>query len=329
MVGDNRHSHHGVEQGREPRLHLPHAGEGRRHVAGRRPSRASRQATPAAYRSGSGWRPFRRPSTSTIRSRALSPMAGIEAWPARPSVREPEAKHPLLPHAQRVEAAALVLDDLPGALVHDHVAAHLVGHVLAQPLGADRRARLLVARRDHQQLARGRPPPGAAERARGCDLARDLSLHVQRASPPYVAIAQLARPRVDAPLRGIREHRVDVAQITEPRPVRRAAQPGNEVRPLVAHSQQLALEPGRLELATQELLGRSLVAGRVDSVEPDQPLEQCGRVVSKGHRLIMNDPHVDRRVARQVDRRVARLVYIASMAVDVTSARRPSAACCA
>ena len=98
--------------------------------------------------------------------------------------REPEAEHSLLPHAQRVEATALVLDDLPGTLVHDHVAAHLLGHVLAQPLGADRRARLLVARRDHEQLARGRPPPGAAERARGCHLARDLSLHVQARLAP-------------------------------------------------------------------------------------------------------------------------------------------------
>ena len=211
---------------------------------------------------------------------------------------EPEAKHPLLPHAQRVEAAALVLDDLSGPLVHDHVAPHLLGHVLAQPLGADRRPRLLVARRDHEQLPRSRPPSGAGERARGGHLARDLSLHVQGAPPPHVAIAQLARPRVDAPFRGVCEHRVDVAQITEARPLRRTAQTGNEVRALVAHSQQLALEPGRLELTAQQLLGQPLVAGRVHRVEPDQPLEQRGRIVSEGHGRIMNDRHVDRPAAR-------------------------------
>ena len=61
------------------------------------PSRASRQAIPAAYRSGSGWRPSSRPSTSIMRSRALSPIAGIEAWPARPSVESLKRNTPFSP----------------------------------------------------------------------------------------------------------------------------------------------------------------------------------------------------------------------------------------
>ena len=57
-----------------------------------------------------------------------------------------------------------------------------------------------------------------------------------------------------------------------PRPRRRAIRFG---RPSTA-DEQLALEAGRRERVAQELLRRLLVAGRVDRVEADQPLQQLG-----------------------------------------------------
>jgi hypothetical protein len=48
--------------------------------------------------------------------------------------------------------------------------------------------------------------------------------------------------------------------------------------------QQFALESSLLELISQHLLRGSLVPRRVDRVQPDQALEQGGRVVSEGHR---------------------------------------------
>ena len=81
-----------------------------------------------------------------------------------------------------------------------------------------------------------------------------------------------------------------MAQITEPLSLRLTAQTRDQVRALVARAQQLALEPGRLELSAQQLLRGPLVPGRVHGVEPDQPLEQRGRLVRERHGRIMKTP---------------------------------------
>ena len=226
----------------------------------RSPVSASSDATPAGYASNGGWRPSSRPSTSTIRSSALSPMPGMDACPARPSVARAEAEHALLTYTERVHAPSVEVEHLPRTLVHDHVAPHLFGNVVAQPLRAVGRARLLVARDDDQQLAALRPPSRAPETARRGDLARDLSLHVEGAASPHEAVLDLPGPRVDAPLGRIREHGVDVAQITEPLSLGLAAQPRDQVGPLLRRAHQLALEARRLELGAQHLLRRPLVA---------------------------------------------------------------------
>ena len=103
--------------------------------------------------------------------------------------RELEPEHALLADAHRVEAAAVELEHLTRTLVHDHVATDLLGNVLAEPLRADRRARLLVAGDDHQQLAPRGPPARSRKLARGRDLACDLALHVERAASPHEAVA--------------------------------------------------------------------------------------------------------------------------------------------
>ena len=152
-------------------------------------------------------------------------MRGIDAWPARPSAREREAEHALLGHAHAVEAPAVVLEHLAGALVHHDVRAHLVGVLLAQPLGAVLGAGLLVGGDHELQLARCGPPALLGQRHRGGHLGRHLALHVQRAAAPDAAVLELARPRVHVPLGRVGEHGVHVAQQAQHGPVGVGRQP--------------------------------------------------------------------------------------------------------
>ena len=92
-----------------------------------------------------------------------------------------------------------------------------------------------------------RPPPTKIRSPRGLEpLARErrdrdrvrrhLALHVERAAAPDLAVAQLARPRVDAPLGRVGEHRVGVREEQQPRPVAAPGDARDEVRPLRASS---------------------------------------------------------------------------------------------
>ena len=160
---------------------------------GRRPARASARAPRGRSASAS--------STGASFVSALSPMRGIEAWPGAALGGEREAEDALLRHADAVDAPAVVLEHLAGALVHHEVGAHLVRVLLAQPLGAVLGARLLVGGDHELQLARLRPPALLGQRDRRGHLGRHLALHVQRAAAPDAAVAQLARPRVHLPVR--------------------------------------------------------------------------------------------------------------------------------
>ncbi len=65
-----------------------------------------------------------------------------------------------------------------------------------------------------------------------------------------------------------------MAEQAERRAVHPRPQTRDEVGPAGHLGEQLALEPGPLEQAAQPLLRLRLVAGRVDRLEADQPLEQ-------------------------------------------------------
>jgi len=52
------------------------------------------------------------------------------------------------------------------------------------------------------------------------------------------------------------------------------AQAGDQVRALGGAPEQLALQAGLGEQGGEVLLGGALVAGGIDRVEPDQPLQQ-------------------------------------------------------
>ena len=99
----------------------------------------------------------------------------------------------------------------------------------------------------------GRLEPLACERRDGDGGRRDLALHVERAAAPHVAVAKLARPRVERPLARLREHGVGVREEEEARRIRVApGNPGDEVRPLGSPREEPALDAVRLEVARAE-----------------------------------------------------------------------------
>ena len=114
----------------------------------------------------------------------------------------------------------------------------------------------------------------------GNRLGRDLGLHVERAAAPQVAVGEVARPRVVLPLGRVGEHRVDVAEVDERRPVAvgAASVATRFGRALVAASSS-RLETGSLEVAGEVLDRGALVAGRIDGVEAHEALQDVGRLL--------------------------------------------------
>ncbi len=164
-------------------------------------------------------------------------------------------------------------------LVEQHLAAHLLGVRLAQPLGAELATGLLVDDRHHEQIAARGAPALAREPGRGGDLGGDLGLHVKRAAPPHEAFGDFPRPRIVAPLARVREDGVDVAEIAERGAFASPFQPGHQVRALGHSAEQLAPKARVREDRLQVLDRGPLVAGRIYGVEADQALKQPGCVV--------------------------------------------------
>src|SRR5581483_9073294 len=158
---------------------------------------------------------------------------------------------------------------------------------LAQPFEPvrDPLAELLVRGRGEEQVA-GRPEPLPRQR-RDRDGGRGhLALHVERSAAPDLAVAELARPRVDLPLRRVGKHGVRVREQHQARPLAPAAEARDEVRPLRLPRVELAFDAARLEVVAEELRRPGLVPRRVDGVRADQLLEEPDRLVPKRHRRV-------------------------------------------
>ena len=247
-------------------------------------SRAARSCRGASVTSRPGRRSAMRPQERRHLQQRVVADAGHRRVAGRAARRDREAEDALLGDADAVDGVAVERDDGPGALVDDVVAADLVGVRLAEPDRALAAARLLVGRRDDDQLAARRPPALARERHGGRDLRRRLRLHVLRAAAPELAVGDLARPRVALPVGGLGEHGVDVREQDEPRPVGLAAQARDEVRALLGAAEQVDLEAGVAQDAGEVLLALALGAGRVHGPEPDEALEELrGVLLEIGH----------------------------------------------
>ena len=235
---------------------------GRIAASGATPSPSSSAIVPSV-RSKPGWRSAMRASSGAIFSSALTPIFGIEAWPATPSVVSAKAKDALLGDADAVVALAVVGEVRAAALVEQVVAAHLVGMVLADPHRAELAADLLVDDHDDEQVALRRPPARARERQRGRDLGGGLGLHVQRAATPDEAVGEVARPRVVRPVRRrwrgrCRRARAGTARGRRPSPRRRATRLG---RSGSAPSRSTSKPAARRSAARPSCRTRSLPGG--------------------------------------------------------------------
>ena len=269
-----------------------------------RRSRAARAASPSSDSSGSpraassargtsvtsneGCVSARRWSSGAIFRSALSPSFGIEACAATPDVvtvkrktpfsaqPTPYTRSPSLSRCQPPPSlSSMSLRTLSGCVSVSHCAPS------EPPVSSS------TTTTTSRSPARG--TPAAAGQGRGRDHLRGrLGLHVERPAAPHVTVGEIARPRVVLPLARIREDGVDVREQAQRRTVGLAAQPGDEVRPLLGAAEQLALEARLVQKRREVFLGGALVARGVDGVEADQPLEDI-----RGLRL-----HVRRRLTR-------------------------------
>ena len=211
-----------------------------------RPSSAS-SARGASVTSKAGWRSPIACSSGAIFSSALSPIFGIEAWPATPSVRQREAKDALLGDAHAVDALAAEGDDGARALVEQVCrSAPRRGGARSDPLRALAAAGLLVDDDDDEQVAAGRAPARARERQRrrrprprsgtSCPARRGPRARRRRRRPTTGRAA--TRP-ASASTVSTCESRHSVG------PSPRAAQARDEVGALLGAAQQLDLEARR------------------------------------------------------------------------------------
>ena len=205
---------------------------------------------------------------------------GHRGMPGAAVDAHPERRAHLLGGRAEVERAARELDPLAAALVEAVVGADGVGVLLAEPGQAEVVADLLVGGRDEDQVA-ARLEPLAGQRRDRDSAGRDLALHVERAATPDLAVAQLARPRIDLPLARVRDDRVRMREQQEARPVSAPGNARDEVRPLRDLRVQLALDAVLGEVVAQQLGRLRLVPRRVDRVEPDQLLQELRDLVAE------------------------------------------------
>jgi hypothetical protein len=153
----------------------------------------------------------------------------------------------------------------------------------AEPREAVVGAHLLVGGRDEDHVAGGLEA-FPRERGDGDGARSRLTLHVKRAAAPDLVVAQLSRPRIDAPLRRVGEHGVGVREEEQPWPSAAPWNPRDQVRPLRHLRVQLARDAAGFQVRAQVLRGDRLVAGRVDGVEADELLEELRRLLAQRDR---------------------------------------------
>ena len=181
-----RHAEHRLESTARRRVDAGRSARARR--AGRPGPRPSAARKPRPPRSRS--KPGLRPAEALEQRRELQQRVVADARAARrarpcPSCVEAEAeRRPSRRSRRRSRRRPPKGRTRAGALVEQVVAADLVGVVLADPLGAERAADLLVDDADDEQVAARRPPALRASDGRGDGLGRGLGLHVQRAAAP-------------------------------------------------------------------------------------------------------------------------------------------------
>ena len=195
------------------------------------------------------------------------------AVPAPAADPEQERRGHLLSRGAAVERRLAEHEAVASALVDREVAARRVGVRLREPAEATSPRRPPRRPRTRKTRSPAGEKPSRCERCEGDSGRGDLSLHVERASPPDLVVHEIARPRVSLPLRRVGEHRVRVREERERRPVA-AAKTRDDVRPLRLARVELDLDPVPREVVAEHLGGADLVPRRVDRLSADQRLQQ-------------------------------------------------------
>ena len=242
-------------------------------------------ARSSAVRLGASARAPARPPRSALQDRArastsaLSPIRGIDACPALPWRREREAEHALLGDARpgrragrrsrtsrrRPRSPRSRSAPCPGICSHSHFAPWIAP--------ASSSAVTITSSSPDS----GRQPSSASVAARRAISAATWLFMSSAPRPQTQPSLQLARPRVHASSRRRRRARCPRGRgSTAPgrRSGRAGARPGSAALGTSASSSHS--KPAASSSLLEELLRGLLVAGRVDRVELDQPLEQLG-----------------------------------------------------
>ena len=263
IVGRHADAEHRLEQHGHARVAGLDRLRGRLEVGGVEAQRAIRASGSGVDSKGGRRSPWRLSTGAILAARCRRCAASRRGRRALGGERE--AEHALLGDADRVDAAAVELEHLAGALVDDEVAAHLVGVLRAQPLAPYwAPASSSAVNTSISSPASGRQPSSASASGRRPRRPPGSSCRARRDPRRSRRAARPTRPPLppDPPVPPPPSARVDVAEQAQGRPVGpRASGRSGSARPGTAASSSHS-KPARLEQpASHSWAGPSLPAG--------------------------------------------------------------------
>ena len=131
---------------------------------------------------------------------------------------------------------------------------------------------------------RARAPALAAQSRGGSHLGGDLVLHVLRAAPPDLAVDDVAGPRVEAPLATARPEPCRRGPAGTGSARRSPPQPRDQVRPSASAARNSHSNPASVRSRPAAPGPGCSLPGRVDGVDPEQPLQQVDGLGALGGR---------------------------------------------
>ena len=193
--------------------------------------------------------------------------------PERPLLRRRHREHgPLHPEQLRRAAAALVDDVLRR---------QRLGVIRFEPLDAARPPRLLVRHRQEHDVARQRQARALQQQHRD-QLGHAQPLHVERAAPPDLAVADDARERLLVPVLALHGHHVGVIEQHQRLLAAVAAQDGAQRDAVVARVERLAGDALAFEDGPEEVARQPLPPRRVGRVDAQVVLQDAQRLLEGG-----------------------------------------------
>ena len=118
-------------------------------------------------------------------------------------------------------------------------------------------------------------------RQRDC-ARRYLTLHVERAASPHLAVSQLSPEGIRRPLRCVGKDDIRVREEEQGRPVAGAPHARDEVRAFRDARIELALHPAVLEVVAEKLGCGRLVSRRIGRIDANELLQELCDLGAQG-----------------------------------------------